>query len=328
MFAQRCREGVTSPFPEIRKCIAFVSVALLCFVAILTRHCDAEMVKNSSRTKPCRQRLYVLFFPEVKVGMMKICRVALVGTLMVCGAAALRAQQAAGVLIASGAPNESLFPGMPEHGMLLESLGPVAATSPVAPEGDDAPVAPGPLTGRQRLILFWNDTYASPSAYAGVGMGAVIDQIEHTPAKWDADGSGYTRRFASEWGQLAVRNAVHEGLAGVTGLDPRYLMCNCKGFLHRSAHALKLSVTTYREDGRLALDVPQLAGAYGSGIISTYWYPHARYNPLVQGVQFGHEQMGEIALNNLVQEFSADIKRALHVPTWTARARSTPDDDD
>jgi hypothetical protein len=262
---------------------------------------------------------------------MMICRGALVLTLGVCGAVTLAAQQVPEVLIASGAPNESLFPGMPDHGMLLESLGPVAAansTGPVSPDQDDAPAAPGPLTGKQRLILFWNDTYASPGAYAGVGMGAVIDQMEHTPGKWDADGSGYTRRFASEWGQLAVRNVVHEGLAGVTGLDPRYLMCNCKGVLRRSAHALKMSVTTYREDGRLALDVPQMAGAYGSGIISTYWYPHSRYNPLVQGVQFGHEQMGEIALNNLVQEFSTDIKRALHVPTWTARAKPMPDDDE
>jgi hypothetical protein len=261
---------------------------------------------------------------------MKICRVALVVTLGVSGAVTLAAQQTPGVLIASGAPSESMFPGMPEHGMLLESLGPVAAanTNPVSPAPEDGLAAPGPLTGRQRLILFWNDTYASPGAYAGVSMGAMMDQVEHTPGKWDADGSGYTRRFASEWGQLALRNAVHEGLAGVTGLDPRYLMCNCKGVLRRSAHALKMSVTTYREDGRLALDVPQIAGAYGSGIASTYWYPHSRYNPLVQGVQFGHEQMGEIALNNLVQEFSADIKRALHVPTWTARRVARLDDDD
>jgi hypothetical protein len=260
---------------------------------------------------------------------MRICRVVLLLTLGTGGAVTLVAQQSPGVLLASGAPNDSMFPGMPAHGMLFETLGPAAAApSPVSPAPpEEAPETPGPLTGRQRLALFWNDTYASPGAYAGVGMGAMIDQMEHTPAKWDGDGSGYTRRFASEWGQLAVRNFVHEGLAGVTGLDPRYLKCACKGVLHRSAHALKLSVTTYREDGRLTLDVPQMAGAYGSGIISTYWYPHTRYNPLVQGVQFGHEQMGEVALNNLVQEFSADIKRALHVPTWTARRQYADDDD-
>jgi hypothetical protein len=260
---------------------------------------------------------------------MRICRGVVSLMLGMSGAVTLMAQQSPGVLIASGAPSESMFPGMPQHGMLLEALGPAAvSTNPVSPASEEAPETPGPLTGRQRLALFWNDTYASPGAYAGVGMGAMIDQMEHTPVKWDADGSGYTRRFASEWGQLAVRNFVHEGLAGVTGLDPRYLKCNCKGVLHRSAHALKLSVTTYREDGRLTLDVPQMAGAYGSGMVAMFWYPHGHYNPLVQGVQYGHEQMGEIALNNLVQEFSTDIKRALHVPTWTAKRQYNPDDDD
>ncbi len=259
---------------------------------------------------------------------MKICRMVVLMTLGMGAVATLEAQAPQGVLVASGAPLESMFPEMPAHALLLETLSPPSSVGAISPAPEDAPEGPKPLTREQRLILFWNDTYASPGAYAGVGMGAVMDQIRHTPAKWDGDGSGYTRRFASEWGQLAVRNAVHEGLAGVTGLDPRYVACNCKGVLHRSAHALKLSVTTYREDGRLTLDVPQLAGAYGSGIISTYWYPHTRYNPLVQGVQFGHEQVGEVALNNLVQEFSADIKRALHVPTWTARRPASADDDD
>ncbi len=91
------------------------------------------------------------------------------------------------------------------------------------------------------------------------------------------------------------------------GLDPRYVACKCEGTLRRSAHALKMTFTTYRDDGRLTLDVPQLAGAYGSGIVSTYWYPHHQFSPLVQGVQFGHEQMGEILVGNLVHEFGPDI---------------------
>ena len=264
---------------------------------------------------------------------MKICHMVVLVTLGVGAAATLEAQavparEVPGVLIASGAPLESMFPGMPGHGMLLETLGPAASVSAVSPVPQETADTPGPLTGKQRLMLFWNDTYMSPGAYTGVGAGAVIDQVRHTPARWDWDGNGYTRRFASGWGQLAVRNAVHEGLSGVMGLDPRYTPCACKGVLHRGAHAIALSVTTYRQDGRLALDVPQLAGAYGSGMISTFWYPHSRYNPLVQGVQFGHEQVGEIAINNLVQEFSGDIKRALHVPTWTARRQARQDDDD
>ncbi len=155
-----------------------------------------------------------------------------------------------------------------------------------------------------------------------------MDQIRHTPAKWDRDGSGYTRRFASEYGQLAARNVIHEGLAGLTGLDPRYTACRCNGTLRRSAHALKMTFTTYRQDGRLTLDVPQIAGAYGSGMVSTYWYPHRHYNPLVQGVQFGHEQMGEIMVGNLVKEFAPDLQRALHLHSIAACSHPRPADDD
>ena len=63
----------------------------------------------------------------------------------------------------------------------------------------------------------------------GVSAGALVDQLRHTPAKWDGDGSGYTRRFASEYGQLATRNVIHDGLAGITGLDPRYVGMQMSG---------------------------------------------------------------------------------------------------
>jgi hypothetical protein len=169
-----------------------------------------------------------------------------------------------------------------------------------------------PLTGQERLTIFWDDTYNSPGAFVGLSVSALFSQMTGTPEAWN-DGNGYTRRFASGYGQLAIRNVVHEGLAGATGLDPRYLPCNCKGAFKRGAHALKMSVTTYTRDGRMTLDAPQIAGAYGSGMISTYWYPHRYYNPLVQGIQFGHEEMGEVVLDNLFHEFGHDMKRAFHL---------------
>jgi hypothetical protein len=201
----------------------------------------------------------------------------------------------------------------------------LSSATPIAPD----PEAPAPrLTGKDRLTLFWNTTYASPGAFAGLAAGAFIDQVRHTPVQWDRDGSGYTRRFASEYGQLATRNVVHEGLAALTGLDPRYPVCHCDGTLRRSGHALKMTFTTYRQDGRLTLDMPQLMGAYGSGIVSAYWYPHHLYSPLVQGVQFGHEQMGEVLVGNLVQEFGPSIQKALHLHALTARRVARSDDED
>jgi hypothetical protein len=264
---------------------------------------------------------------------MKICQVVLLLTLSVSMEAVLEAQTlpASPVLVASETMPQGVdfFPELlaASHASLLETMTP--ATAAGGPRlASETITAPAPLSRRDRFILFLNDTYASPGAYAGVSVGALMDQAMHTPAKWDADGSGYTRRFANEYGQLATRNVIHDGLAAVTGLDPRYQKCACSGALHRGVHAVKMSLTTYRQDGRLTLDVPQIASAYGSGMISTYWYPHGRYNPLVQGVQFGHEQMGEIAVSNLVQEFGPDVQRALHLHALTARRVSRPDDDD
>ena len=65
---------------------------------------------------------------------------------------------------------------------------------------------------------------------------------------------------------------------------------------------------TYDRHGHKRLDLPQLAGAYGSGMISAFWLPKG-YSPLVEGVQAGHAQFGFVAGIHLIQEFSPEIKR-------------------
>jgi len=265
--------------------------------------------------------------------MMKFCHVVLVISLGMTADRVLGAQTlpAGPVLVASEAMPDGILPDLlagSGHDSLLQGLAMTPEISQAIPKPPAAPVPVHQLTKMDRLTLFWNDTYASPGAFAGLSAGALVDQVRHTPVKWDADGSGYTRRFASEYGQLAARNVIHEGLAGIAGLDPRYSVCNCDGTLHRSAHALKMTFTTYRKDGRLVLDMPQIAGAYGSGIASTYWYPHHLYSPLVQGVQFGHEQMGEVLIGNLIQEFGPDLKRSLHLHSLSTLTHSRPSDDD
>jgi hypothetical protein len=258
---------------------------------------------------------------------MKFCHVVLVMSLGMTADLVLAAQtpSAGPVLVASEAMPEGILADLLAGSG--HDLGITPEISQAIPKPPAAPIPVHPLTKMDRLTLFWNDSYASPGAFVGISAGALVDQVRHTPAKWDGDGSGYTRRFASEYGQLAARNVIHESLAGIAGLDPRYSVCNCGGTLHRGAHALKLTFTTYRQDGTLVLDVPQIAGAYGSGIVSTYWYPHHLYSPLVQGVQFGHEQMGEVLISNLIQEFGPDLKRSLHLHSLATLTHSRPDDD-
>ncbi len=228
---------------------------------------------------------------------MKFCRVVLIMTLGMTAEVMLQAQMLSAdrmlpadstsegtVLVASDALPAGLFPDLlaaSGHDALLQGLGIAPEIAQAAPK--PPPETPKPLTMQDRLTLLWTDTYASPGAFAGLAAGALADQIRNVPVKWNDDGNAYTRRFASEYGQLAARNVIHEGLAAATGLDPRYPVCKCEGVLHRSAHALQMTFTTYRKDGRLTLDMPQIAGAYGSGMVSTYWYPHRLYSPLGAG---------------------------------------------
>lgn len=43
-------------------------------------------------------------------------------------------------------------------------------------------------------------------------------------------------------------------------------------------------------------------------MIVTTWYPK-RYDPLVQGVQMGHAQIGFAVGVNVIREFSPELKR-------------------
>jgi hypothetical protein len=261
---------------------------------------------------------------------MRFCRGFLTLTFCMGSAAALcgQAQPNGSLLVASASlpATASLF-GEAKDAALPDSPGP-AVSAPNAISSSQSPAggergasAWQPLNVQQRLILFWNDTYNSPGAFLALSAGALAEQISGTPAAWSQDGDGYTRRFASNYGQLAARNVIHEGLAGVTGLDPRYIPCNCQGAFRRTSHALKMTFTTYSRSGRTTLDVPQIVGAYGSGMVSTYWYPHRLYSPTVQGIQFGHEEMGEVFVGNLVTEFSSDLKRAFHLGSSSRASR-------
>jgi hypothetical protein len=87
---------------------------------------------------------------------------------------------------------------------------------------------------------------------------------------------------------------------------------------------LKWSFLTHSSSGREVFDVPQLMGAYGSGMMSRTWYP-PHYSSLVQGVQAGHIQEGFAVGVHLIREFSPEIHRVLlhrKKATTTAKPQS------
>ena len=169
-----------------------------------------------------------------------------------------------------------------------------------------------PLRGHERWQRWLNEDGRTPQIYAASLGTAAYSQVIESPDGWPRTWEGYGRRVGSHLGSSAIENTVHESMAAAEGTDPRYFACACTGIFPRTGHALKMTFLTYNRSGHETLDLPMLTGAYGSSMIKTMWYPD-HYSPLAQGVQSGHIEVGLIGVENILREFSPDIKRLLHL---------------
>ena len=169
-----------------------------------------------------------------------------------------------------------------------------------------------PQTGKERWREWVKDDGAGPNIYVMSLGAAAYKQAINTPSEWGRTPRGYLRRTGSSLASNVVQNSIQESMAAVAGTDTRYFACAFTGFFPRTGHALKMTLLTYNHSGHLTVDIPQLSGAYGSSMIQDMWYPSS-HNPLVQGVQGGHIEMGLIGGIHLVREFSPEWKRLLHL---------------
>jgi hypothetical protein len=177
-----------------------------------------------------------------------------------------------------------------------------------------------PLTAHERLQRWWNEDGKTASIHVQSISSALYLQVINDPTVWRRDGGGLIRRVGSSYGANLIQNSMHETLAGVERTDPRYFACGCRGFFRRSGHALKMTFLTYSHSGHETLDVPQLFSAYGSAMVEATWWPH-HYSALVQGVQTGHINVGFIGAEHLIQEFSPEFKRLLHLHKDSAQTK-------
>ena len=169
-----------------------------------------------------------------------------------------------------------------------------------------------PQTGPERWREWVKDDGAGPSIYFMSLGSAAYKQAINSPSEWGRTPRGYLRRTGSGLASSVIENSIQESMAAVAGTDTRYYACACTGLFPRTGHALKMTLLTYTHSGHLTLDIPQLSGAYGGSMIKDMWYPHT-YNPLVQGVQGGHIEVGLIGAEHILQEFSPELKHLFHL---------------
>jgi hypothetical protein len=179
----------------------------------------------------------------------------------------------------------------------------------------NGPFEPGryvPMDGHERWQRWVREDGRSPAIHVESLATALYLQAIPDPSAWPRTSGGFARRLGSSYGSNLIQITVQESMAAVEGTDPRYFACGCSGFFPRSGHALKMTFLTYNRNGDKTLDIPQLSGAYGSSMIEAMWWPH-HYTALTQGVQTGHLEVGFIAAEHVVQEFSPELKRLFHL---------------
>jgi hypothetical protein len=166
-----------------------------------------------------------------------------------------------------------------------------------------------PLTGRQRWRLYWKQNYASPGAYFGPVITAlVLDQASNSPSAWGGGFEGYGKRLGSRVATSITQGTIQASLAAVLHEDVRYISSADKGFKQRARHAIAFSFVTYNSQGHTTLNISNLSSYYMATAISTTWVPisisKARYT-----FTNGTAQVLLSVPINFLQEFWPEIRQ-------------------
>lgn len=173
----------------------------------------------------------------------------------------------------------------------------------------DAPLVS--LTGRQRLRLYFRQSFTTPGIYIKSTLFSLGDQNDGSPPEWGGGIQGYARRFGSRYGQSLIQNTLSTTGNAILRYEPRYDRCRCVGFWPRTEHALMRNFVTYnRTEEELRPQFGLYAAALGAGMISSTWYP-GKPKAWVEGYQAMLTQAVWGVFSNWVGEFAPEITRIL-----------------
>jgi hypothetical protein len=110
----------------------------------------------------------------------------------------------------------------------------------------------------------------------GTALGFVyagVDQLRNDPLEWGKGWHGYERRLASDVGEFIVQESVTDLLASAMDRQLDYQRCRCTGTGKRIGWALQSSVTDPLPNGRRAIAIPRIAGAFAGSFAQAGWRP-------------------------------------------------------
>jgi len=165
-----------------------------------------------------------------------------------------------------------------------------------------------PLTGMQRVKLYFKQNFWSVGAYFGPFAAALLlDQTTDSPSQWGGGFSGYGKRVASRFATGIVQGTVQAPLAAVLHEDVRYIVSKEHGLKRRTWHAVVYSFVTYNNHGHPTANIANLSSYYAASAVSATWLP-GYYNVARYALIDGSESVGLSIPVNLLQEFWPEVR--------------------
>jgi hypothetical protein len=164
-----------------------------------------------------------------------------------------------------------------------------------------------PLTKEQRWKLYFNQTYANPGVFFRTAGAALGDQARNDPQPWGQGGDAYARRVANRFAIFTLNDSIEHGLGAAMGYEVRYVRSRSNNPLKRIGRAMMWDFVTYNREGKYVVNVPRLAGAWGSSLAAASWTPG--YKISAQGVQNATQTLAIGGFFNILREFAPDLKR-------------------
>jgi hypothetical protein len=128
---------------------------------------------------------------------------------------------------------------------------------------------------KTRIDNFVFDAFG-PYPLLGSALAAGVNQFNNSPPEWHQGVEGYSKRWSSDYGIVAVATTTRYGLAQALKEDTLYYRCDCIGVFPRARHALFSTLTARRgHDGHRVFSLPALIGPYAGTMTAVYgWYPN------------------------------------------------------
>lgn len=169
---------------------------------------------------------------------------------------------------------------------------------------------------------YWKHTF-SPAAVGRAAMGAGVNQGTNTPSEWGQGAQGFGKRFASSLAKHIVAKGIQYPVSKLFHEELSYRRSDKTGFGPRLKYALIGVVITHKTtDGSRTVAKGELAGAFGSGLISRLWQP-ASVRTVAAGFSSAGVTLGMDAAANVLKEFWPEIRHP-HSHARTAHLGAKP----